>query len=97
MSTTTERVTITLPTELVREIDRLQKNRSKFVLEAVRRELQLRRSLRAPHSEAQDLAEAGFDDWVRSLPAEDSSDLVDTASGTPVRWVPGEGWLAEGE
>lgn len=31
-----ERVTVTLPDELVRDIDRREKNRSKFVAEAVR-------------------------------------------------------------
>ena len=36
MPKTNERVTITLPTEVVRDIDRLEKNRSRFVLEAVR-------------------------------------------------------------
>lgn len=34
-----ERVTVTLPQDLVRDIDRREKNRSKFVAEAVRREL----------------------------------------------------------
>jgi metal-responsive CopG/Arc/MetJ family transcriptional regulator len=34
-----ERVTTTLPEDLVRDIDRREKNRSRFVAEAVRREL----------------------------------------------------------
>jgi metal-responsive CopG/Arc/MetJ family transcriptional regulator len=38
-----ERITVTLPAEVVRDIDRLEKNRSKFVLEAVRHELKRRR------------------------------------------------------
>src|SRR5512145_1995393 len=93
-----ERVTVTLPAEVVRDIDRLEKNRSRFVLEAVRRELQrrrreeLQRSLRSPHPESEQLAEAGFDEWAASLPAEDAVDLVDVNAGKPVRWVPGEGW-----
>jgi Arc/MetJ-type ribon-helix-helix transcriptional regulator len=93
-----ERVTVTLPAEVVRDIDRLEKNRSKFVLDAVRHELQrrrreeLQRSLRSPHSESEQLAEAGFDEWASGLPDEDA-DLVDVAAGTPVRWVPGEGWV----
>jgi Arc/MetJ-type ribon-helix-helix transcriptional regulator len=96
---TSDRVTVTLPTEVVRDIDRLERNRSKFVLEAVRRELQrrrreqLRRSLRSPHPERERLAEAGFDEWAGSLPAEDAADLVDIEAGKPVRWVPGEGWV----
>jgi hypothetical protein len=95
----TERVTVTLPAELVQDIDRLEKNRSKFVLEAVRRELKrrrredLRRSLRNPHPESEQLAEAGFDDWVGGLPDEDAGDLVDLQAGTPVRWIPGDGWV----
>jgi Arc/MetJ-type ribon-helix-helix transcriptional regulator len=94
-----ERVTVTLPVEVVRDIDRLEKNRSRFVLEAIRRELQrrrraeLRRSLRNPHPESGHLAEAGFGEWAASLPAEEVADLVDVKAGTPVRWVPGEGWV----
>ena len=34
---TTERITVTLPTELVASIDHLEKNRSRFILEAVDR------------------------------------------------------------
>ncbi len=96
---TNERVTVTLPTEVVRDIDRLEKNRSKFVLEAVRHELKrrrredLQRSLRSPHPESQQVAEEGFDDWACSLPEEDAAGLVDLKAGTPVRWVPGEGWV----
>jgi len=97
-----ERVTVTLPAEVVQEIDRLESNRSRFVLDAVRHELQrrrraaLRRSLRAPHPEGKQLAEAGFDEWASSLPADDVDGLVDVGAGMPVRWVPGEGWV-EGE
>jgi hypothetical protein len=93
------RVTITLPADVVREIDRLEKNRSKFVLEGVRRELHrrrresLRRSLRSPHAESPHLAEAGFDEWAKSLPGENAADLVDVHGGTPVRWVQGRGWV----
>ena len=42
----TERVTVTLNAELVKGIDRLQKNRSRFIAEAVERELARRRSTR---------------------------------------------------
>ena len=96
---TNERVTVTLPAEVVRDVDRLEKNRSKFVLEAVRHELKrrrregLQRSLNAPHPEIEQLAEAGFDEWAGALPDEDAADLVDMNAGTPVRWVPGEGWV----
>lgn len=92
----TARVTVTLPAEIVADIDRLEKNRSKFIVEAVRQELR-RRSLQSPHPDSEQLAEVGFDEWARSLPAEDASDLVDLKAGTPVRWVPGEGWVAARE
>src|SRR5258707_10626006 len=95
---TVERVTITLPNDLVRDIDRREKNRSKFVAEAVRHEVdrrrraELRRSLQNPHSESADLAEQGFEEWTRSLPEEDTDALVDNSVGSPVQWIPGEGW-----
>ena len=99
---TTERVTITLPETVVREIDRQERNRDRFVQEAVQRELERRRreSLRAsvenPHADGAELAEAGFDEWVSTLPAEDASDLLDTSAGRPVRWVHGSGWTERG-
>ena len=39
---TTERVTVTLAAELVEGIDRLERNRSRFIAEAVERELPAR-------------------------------------------------------
>jgi hypothetical protein len=96
---TTDRVTITLPTEVVQEIDRREANRSRFVLEAVKRELtrrrreELRRSLRSPHPESARLAKVGIADWAKGLPPDDAQELVDLNAGTPVRWVPGKGWV----
>lgn len=97
---TTERVTVTLPAELVESIDRLERNRSRFILEAVEHELVRRRregllrSLENPHPEAAELSETGLADWGASLPAE-GEDLVDLTTGTPVRWVEGQGWVEE--
>jgi Arc/MetJ-type ribon-helix-helix transcriptional regulator len=94
-----ERVTVTLPNEIVRDIDRLENNRSKFVAEAVRRELdrrrraELRRSLRNPHPESAEFAERGFEEWASGLPEEDAEALVDGSAGKAVRWVPGKGWV----
>ncbi len=94
-----ERVTVTLPDELVRDIDRREKNRSKFVAEAVRRELDRRRraelhlSLQNPHPESPELTEQGFEEWARGLPDEDAAALVDSSAGKPVRWVLGKGWV----
>ena len=93
-----ERVTISLPADLVRDIDRLEKNRSKFIQDAAHAELERRRrerlqhSLRSPHPETAELADAGFEEWASSLPEEDAAGLVDARAGTEVRWVPGEGW-----
>jgi len=95
----TERVTVTLPSELLRKIDRMEKNRSAFILEAARRELErrrraeLRRSVRSPHPETEELAQAGFDDWARGLPNEDIDELVNVRTGTGVKWIPGRGWI----
>jgi Arc/MetJ-type ribon-helix-helix transcriptional regulator len=94
-----ERLTVSLPGDLVRDIDRREKNRSKFVAEAVRRELDrrrradLHRSLENPHPESAVLAEQGLQEWTRSLPDEDTEALVDPKAGKPVRWVSGEGWV----
>jgi len=92
------RVTVTLPAEILSHIDSAERNRSAFILEAVRRELarrkrlQLRKSLRSPHGESRRHAEAGFDEWARSLPDEDASDILDPAALAPVRWIEGKGW-----
>lgn len=97
----TARVTVTLPSDLVEQIDRLERNRSRFVLEGVRRELQrrrretLRQSLRSPHPESAQPDDEDFHEWMRSLPREDAEDLVDPTGGTPVRWTPGQGWTKE--
>ena len=95
-----ERVTVTLPGEVVREIDRMEKNRSRFVFEAVKHELSrrrraaLRRSLHEPHPETVRFEDAGLEEWARSLPVENAADLVDPKSGAPIRWVRGKGWMA---
>jgi len=96
----TERVTITLPAELVESIDRFERNRSRFIAEAVAHELVrrrregLHRSLRNPHPEAAELAEAGLADWEASLPSSDDG-LVDWDAGKAVRWIEGKGWVEE--
>jgi len=95
---TTERVTVTLPAELVESIDRFERNRSRFIAEAVEHELGRRRregllrSLKSPHPEAAELAETGLADWVASLPPDDEG-LVDVNAGKPVCWIEGQGWV----
>lgn len=94
-----ERVTVTLPAELVEKIDQLERNRSRFITEAVERELAARRraalleSVRNPHPETAELAEGDLTDWVADLPSDET--LVDVSAGTPVRWVEGQGWTRE--
>ncbi len=86
-----ERVTVTLSSETVKSIDRREQNRSRFIQEAVRHELQRRRreelyrSLRNPHPESLQTVDLGFDDWAQQLPDESVTDLVDLASGTEIR------------
>src|SRR6185295_3224550 len=97
---TTERVTVTLPVELIESIDRYERNRSRFIAEAVEHELGRRRregllrSLKSPHPEAAELAETGLADWGASLPPDDEG-LVDVKAGKPVRWLEGQGWVEE--
>jgi hypothetical protein len=93
-----ECVMVTIPDELVREIDRREGNRSRFVTEAVRHEPErrprsdLRRSLRNPHPETAEFADLGLAQWARNLHEEGTAQLVDADACIPVQWIPGEGW-----
>jgi hypothetical protein len=92
----TARVTVTLAADLVEDIDRIERNRSRFVAEAVQHELTRRRqagllqSLHHPHADTMALVDTGLADWVSDLPADEG--LVDVDAGTPVRWIEGRGW-----
>ncbi len=93
----TARVTVTLAAGLVDSIDRIERNRSRFIAEAVEHELARRRqaallhSIRRPHADTVALVvDTGLGDWVSDLPADEG--LVDVAAGTPVQWVEGQGW-----
>lgn len=96
---TLERVTVTLSTELVEGIDRLARNRSRFIAEAVQRELARRRreallsSVRSPHPETVEVADTTLGDWTGDLPNDE--ELVDVTGGTAVHWVEGQGWLTQ--
>src|SRR5437870_785872 len=98
-----DRVTVTLPSDVLRDIDRREKNRTKFVVEAVRNELErrrreeLRRSLDNSHPKITELAEQGLEEWILGLPEEDTKTLLDTNAGKPIRWVSGEGWMEGNE
>ena len=94
-----ERVTVTLRADLLEEIDRVERNRSRFIAEAVEHELQRRRretlllSVANPHPDTANLSEVAIGDWVTDLPEE--NDLVNLSTGTAVRWVEGRGWVEE--
>lgn len=97
------RLTVTIPPELIQGIDRVERNRSKFIQEAVRNELERRRraelyrSLRHPHPETQELTELGFEEWAAGLSGGSADALVDPDVGTEVRWTPEKGWREVGE
>lgn len=94
-----ERVTITLPSGLLEEVDQLERNRSRFIAEAVQHEVARRRhaalmeSVRSPHPETTQLVDAGLADWTSEFP--DDEGLLDPWGGTAVRWVEGQGWIKE--
>jgi len=96
------RVTVTLPSEIVHAMDREELNRSRFVLTAVTHELgrrrneQLKKSLRHPHPESLEMADAGLASWAEGLPG-DSSDLIDHEVGEEVRWTADRGWAGPEE
>jgi hypothetical protein len=100
-ATPSDRVTVTMPAELVAAIDRYERNRSRFIAEAVRHELkrrqrqELQRSLEDPHPDSIVTASLGLQSWAESLPAGDA-ELLDPAAGVPVRWSPGQGWQEPG-
>jgi hypothetical protein len=94
-----ERVTVTLPADLVAKIDQLERNRSRFIVEAVEHELAQRRqdallqSVRNPHPESAELVDMGLSEWISDLPSDET--LVDASGGTPVRWIEGQGWTKD--
>ncbi len=96
------RVTVSLPEEVVGEIDRCERNRSRFVLRAVEQELErrrqeeLRRSLDNPHAQSEEIAESGFEEWADQTTGGDQS-LLETSAATEIRWETGRGWVEVGE
>ena len=97
---TTERVTVTLPVELVQGIDHFEHNRSRFVAEAVENELVRRKrqgllnSLQNPHPDVAHLVDENLADWNATLPTGDD-DLLSPSAGKSVRWIEGQGWVEE--
>ena len=95
-----ERVTVSLSSDVIEAIDRAEPNRSRFIAEAVTRELARRRrqqlsiSLATPHADSVELAGMGLADWTADFAAEDGL-LVDASDGEAVLWVEGRGWVRE--
>ena len=93
-----ERVTVTMPAELVASIDRIERNRSRFIAEAVRHELQRRQrlalqdSLQSPHPDSLATAALGMPDWAVAQTDADN-DLLDPEAGIPLAWQPNTGWV----
>ena len=93
-----ERVTVTMPAELVASIDRIERNRSRFIAEAVRHELQrrqrleLQHSLQSPHPDSLATAALGLADWAEAQSDADN-DLLDPQAGSPLAWQPNTGWI----
>ncbi len=94
-----ERVTVTLPKQLVDELRRRSKNRSSFVQEAVRREIarrvrvELRKSFQHPHPETVAYAGEPLGAWAAGLPREDVTEIYDPGAVRPLRWEDGKGWI----
>jgi hypothetical protein len=85
---------------LVRDIDQLERNRSRFIAQAVEHELLCRRrkqlilSVQHPHPDAARLADAGVGEWAADLLDEEGL-LLDPDAGKPVRWIEGKGWVED--
>jgi len=68
---------VTMPAELVAGIDRIERNRSRFIAEAVRHELRRRqrrellRSLEEPLPDSAATAALGLTAWAEALPLPD--------------------------
>ncbi|MCP9807927.1 hypothetical protein KBY58_00580 [Cyanobium sp. HWJ4-Hawea] len=96
-----ERVTVTMPAELVAGIDRIKRNRSRFIAEAVRHELKRRqqqellRSLEEPHPDSLPTSELGLESWSQELPEGDQN-LLDPNDGVSLHWESGKGWQEPG-
>lgn len=103
MPSSDERVTVTLPSELVADIDRRERNRSRFIREAVRRELERRKreafrlSLTRPHDDTAEWEELGLEDWLGGESDTEADRLLEHEGGTAVSWKPESGWTREEE
>jgi hypothetical protein len=92
------RVTVTLARSQLEEVARREPNRSRFIQEAVRRELarrarlDLEESLAHPHAESRELEPQGLDEWPLGGAESDVEGILDEHTGTAVSWTEGAGW-----
>jgi hypothetical protein len=97
VAASSERVTVTMPAELIASIDLFERNRSRFIADAVRNELKRRRrqdllrSLEEPHPDSITTASLGLESWRQSLPAGDEA-LLDPRGGVVLHWSEEQGW-----
>jgi Predicted transcriptional regulators containing the CopG/Arc/MetJ DNA-binding domain and a metal-binding domain len=97
LATPSERVTVTMPADLVAGIDRFERNRSRFIADAVRHELKRRRrlellrSLEGPHPDSITTAALGLESWHQGL-SDGDDNLLDPRAGVPLRWSEEQGW-----
>lgn len=88
---------MTLPDEILHEIDRQDRNRSRFIHAAVVQELDRRRkellvsSLENPHPESVEMESHGLDEWLASGNPNDR-DLLNMDHFQIVRWTSEDGW-----
>jgi hypothetical protein len=89
------RISIDLPDDLLQQMDRLERDRARFLLLAVRNELrrrlalELQKSVDHPHPESRELAGLGLADWGDP---DSGDDLLDPEAAIPVEWLPDLGW-----
>lgn len=92
-----QRITVSLPSGLLKGIDKRSKNRSEFMQRAVRHEFEreltekLNQSLNSPHPKSISLEEEGVVEWLESLPDE-AADLGDPSKGKTIHWSQDMGW-----
>ena len=93
-----QRIALTLPSEVITEIDRTTHDRDSFVEDAVRHEIdrrredQLRRSLDDPHPETSKAVGSSPSNWPTGVPHDEWDELLRSELGEEIRWEEAKGW-----
>lgn len=93
-----QRITLTLPSEVVTAIDRTTHDRDSFVTDAVRHEIdrrredQLQRSLDRPHPETSMANKSVPRDWPTGVPHDEWDELLTSELGQDICWEEEKGW-----